>query len=302
MRNTPLGIICHGGAGVVRDKKAAGEGLAAALELGYKLLRQSVDALDAAIEAVRVMEDDPTFNCGTGSRLTLDGKVEMDAAVMTQDQRFGGVCCISGVKNPVLVARKVMTDTDHLLMCGDGATRFARKLGFEEYDPVTDDARARLAEVKEKGTSTSFPNLDKMMKLGTAGAVAMDKHGRLAVATSSGGIVGRLAGRIGDSAIPGAGTYAGPSGAVSCTGHGESIVKLMLARDIAERMKTLPANVAVTLAMSEPKRRKMMVGAVGFDARGSVCFGHTTPDMSYGYMVADKLFLFAEDTKSKRGQ
>ena len=116
MRNSTLGIICHGGAGVVEDKAAAAEGLAVAIEAGYKLLRQSADALDAAAEAVRILEDDPAFNCGTGSMLTSAGRAEMDAAVMTQAGGFGGVVCVDGVRNPVLVARHVMDgEAGHLL-------------------------------------------------------------------------------------------------------------------------------------------------------------------------------------------
>jgi beta-aspartyl-peptidase (threonine type) len=294
MRTSPLGIVCHGGAGTLADKEAHSDGLAVALEEGYRLLRQSGSALDAVVRAVAVMEDNPVFNCGTGSNLALDGSAETDAAVMTQEGRFGGVCCIAGVKNPVLVAEKVLTDTDHALLSGAGATAFARQMGFEEFDVRTERSRKRLESLKAEGKSDYFPRLGKEIKMGTAGAVAIDKHGRLAVATSSGGITGRLPGRVSDTAIPGAGTYAAPSGAVSCTGHGEAIIQLMLAHDAVEKMKTMPASVAATLAVSEAKRRKFMVGLVGIDARGGVCFGHSTPDMSYGYMVADRLFMFAE--------
>lgn len=294
-----FGIICHGGAGVVRDPKAAAEGLAQALEAGNVMLRQSATALDAVVEAVRLMEDNPVFNCGTGSALTYDGRVEMDASVMTQTGEFGGVLAVSRVRNPVLVARKVMTETDHLLLAGEGAAAFARKCGFEDYDPATDRARERLAKLLADGESPFF-SLDKVRKYGTVGAVAIDRHSRLAVATSTGGIVGRMAGRVGDSGVPGAGTWAAPTGAVSCTGHGEAILRLMLARDIVDRMKTLPASTAMTLAMAEARRRKLAVGAVGFDARAGFAFGHTTPDMSYGYMVADRLFLFTDGKDRKK--
>ncbi len=282
-----LGIVCHGGAGLIDDRQAYAQGLAEAIRAGYRLLRQSADALDAVVEAVRLMEENPLFNCGVGSSLTIDGRAEMDAAVMTQDGRFGGVCCITGVKNPVLVAQKVLTETDHLLLCGEGATAFARRLGFEPADVVTERARARLERLKAGEGPDHFPK-------GTVGAVAIDRHGRLAVATSSGGITGRLWGRVGDTAVPGAGTYAAPWGAVSCTGHGEEIMRLHLAKDAVDRMKRLPASVAATLVLSEAKRRKARCGLVGFDARGGVCFGHTTPDMAYGYMVADRLFMFTE--------
>jgi beta-aspartyl-peptidase (threonine type) len=299
MTGSTFGIICHGGAGVVSDPKAAAGGLAEALEASYLLLRQSADALDAVVEAVRVMEDNPLFNCGTGSSLTAGGRAEMDAAVMTQTGGFGGVLAVTGIRNPVLVARKVMAETDHLLMAGEGAVAFARKCGFKEYNPVTERSRERLKELQEKGESPYF-DMEKAKKFGTVGAVAIDRHGRLAVATSSGGITGRMTGRVGDSAIPGAGTWAGPSGAVSCTGHGEAILRLTLARDLVERMKTMPASVAMTLVMGEARRRKFQVGAVGLDARAGVAFGHTTPDMSYGYMIADRLFMFTDGKDRKK--
>jgi isoaspartyl peptidase/L-asparaginase-like protein (Ntn-hydrolase superfamily) len=255
------------------------------------------------------MEDNPLFNCGTGSNLTIDGAAEMDASVMTQDGRFGAVGGLERVKNPILVAHKVMVDTDHLLLTGEGAVTFARKAGFEEFDVVTERSRARLDKVLKEG-STHFPKLTESLKvgvppaaetghLGTVGAVAVDKRGNLAVATSSGGITGRLRGRIGDSAILGAGTYAAPGGAVTCTGHGEEIMRRLLAKDIVDRMTTMPASVAMTLVMSEARRRRIRVGAVGFDARGGVCYGHTTPDMSWGYKIAERLFMFTEDKGPK---
>lgn len=327
--NGPLAIICQGGAGVIENRETYAEGLAVAIEAGYRLLRQSASALEAVVEAVRIMEDDPVFNCGTGSNLNLDGVAEMDAGVMTQDGRFGGVCCITDVRNPILVARKVMTDTDHVLLCGPGAAAFARLKGLPEYDVVTDRSRQRLLKLKQEGTSGYLPKLASRLQAGgrqpenpgtvpaaqargadegqsrvssgTVGAVAFDKHGVLAAATSSGGITGRLAGRVGDSALPGAGTYAGPSGAVSCTGHGEAIINLMLGRDVVDRMRTVPASTAVILAMAEAKRKKAACGLVGIDARGQVGFGHTTPDMAYGYMVADRLFLFTEGKSKQRG-
>lgn len=299
MVGNTFGIICHGGAGVLRDPEAAAAGLGEALRASYALLRQSGAAVDAVVEAVRVMEDNPLFNCGTGSAPTYDGRTEMDAAVMTQTGEFGGVLAISRVRNPVLVARKVMTETDHHLLAGEGAVGFARKCGFEDHDPMTEGARERLARLLAAGESPFF-SLEKVRKYGTVGAVAIDRRGRLAVATSTGGITGRLAGRVGDSGIPGAGTWAAPSGAVSCTGHGEAILRLMLARDIADRMKTMPASVAMTLALAEARRRKFEVGAVGMDARAGFAFGHTTPDMSYGYMIAERLFLFTDGKDRKK--
>lgn len=318
MINTPLGIICHGGAGTIDDKAAYAAGLTEALEEGYRLLRQSANAMEAVVAAVRIMEDNPLFNAGTGSDLTIDGLVEMDASLMMQDGRFGGVAGIWGVKNPILVAQKVMTDTDHLLLSGFGAGEFARSMGFEEYNVVTERALARLRRVADHGSryfhkqnQQRFPagmppvaeadaSVPPESQTGTVGAVARDKHGSIAAATSSGGIVGRMRGRVGDAAIPGAGTYAGLSGAVSCTGHGEEIMRRSLARDIVERMTTMPASTALTLTTAEARRRKLAFGAIGMDAKGGFCYGHTTPDMAYGYKINERVFLFTEEKQRPR--
>lgn len=305
-----LGIIVHGGAGVIEDKAAAAKGLVPAIEEGYRLLKQSASAMEAVMTAVRILEDSGTFNAGTGADLTIDGIKEMDAALMTQDGRFGAVCGITGIRNPILVAHRVMVDTDHLVLCGSGAVSFARQAGFGEFQEVTERARQRLQRVKEQGSSY-FAKLNQRLfpegvpvsevpgglpsSADTVGAVAVDKHGNLAAATSSGGIAGRMTGRVGDTAVLGAGAYAAPSGAVTCTGHGEEIMRRLLAKDVVDRMTTMPASVAVTLVISEARRRKMSCGIVGFDARGSICYGHTTPDMAYGYKVAERLFLFTEE-------
>ncbi len=301
MKNHTVGIICHGGAGIITDKPAYADGLKAAIEEGYRLLIQGAGAMDAVLKAMVILEDNPVFNAGTGSSLTIDGSVEMDAGLMCQDGRFGGVLCIRGVKNPILVAARVMTETDHLILAGEGATAFARKMGFENYEPVTEKSWVRLEEIKKTG-SPFFPKLSRQInaaeeKLGTVGAVAIDRNGNIVAATSSGGIVGRMTGRVGDSGIPGAGVFASPYGGISCTGHGEEILRMLLAKDIVDRMKTLPASTAITLAMAEAKQKKILCGAIGFDARGGIGYGYTTPDMAYGYKIADRLFLFTDGKK-----
>ncbi len=315
MMNAPLGIICHGGAGTIDDKAAYAAGLTEAIDEGYRLLRQSANAMEAVVAAVRIMEDNPLFNAGTGSDLTIEGLIEMDASIMTQDGRFGGVAGIWGVKNPILVAEKVMTDTDHLLLSGFGATEFARRMGFEEYNVITERALTRLQRVTDHGSKyfhkqnqQRFPSglppasadTTSETHTGTVGAVARDKHGSIAAATSSGGIVGRMRGRVGDAAILGAGTFAGLSGAVSCTGHGEEIMRRSLARDIVGRMETVPASTAMVLVVAEARQRKVAFGAIGFDARGGICYGHTTPDMAYGYKVNERVFLFTEEKQKPR--
>ncbi len=302
-------VICHGGAGFLLEPEEYAAALKEVLDGAYRLLRQSGSALEVVIEALRAMEDCPFFNAGTGSHPTLDGRIEMDAAVMTQDGRFGGVCCISGVKNPILVAQKVMMETDHLLLCGEGATEFARSMGFTEYDPITDRALAALSKFKREG-SKYYSKLNRRLGLenkenpvaslegGTVGAVAIDKYGKLAVATSTGGVVGRLRGRIGDTALLGAGIYAGPTGAACCSGHGELIMRLMLAKSVVDRTATLPGTAALSLTMSEARRHKLQCGVIGLDARGSIFYGHTTAAFAYGYKVADRLFIFDDRSSS----
>lgn len=301
MDSRTVAIICHGGAGTITDKEEYARGLSVAIEEGYRLLLQGAPALDAVLRAMVILEDDPVFNAGTGSSLTIDEIVEMDAGIMTQHGRFGGVLCIRSVRNPVLVAEKVMTETDHLILAGEGAVQFARSMGFPEYDPVTERARRRLEELRRQG-SKFFHRINQRLgvnegKTGTVGAVAIDRNGNIVAATSSGGIVGRMTGRVGDSGIPGAGVFASPAGGVSCTGHGEEILRMLLARDIGERMRTLPAQTAVTLALAEAKRKKVLCGAIAIDARGGIGYGHTAPDMAYGYKVADRLFLFTDSRK-----
>lgn len=314
---TPMGLICHGGAGTIEDKQVAADGLRAAIEEGYRLLRASANALETVVAAVTVMEDSGLFNCGAGADLTCDGRVEMDAALMTQDGRFGGACGVSATRNPLRLALAVMEQTDHLLLCGEGADRFARELGLAPHAGPAERARGRLERALANG-SKYFPKLNRRLGigalapqapvqidasddsgLGTAGAVAIDKHGNLAAATSSGGVAGRLGGRVGDTAIIGAGTFAAPAGAASFTGHGEEIMRRMMAKDLVDRMATLPGSVAMTLVIAEARRKKVSCGAVGMDARGGFCYGHTTPEMAWGYKVADRLFLFTEEKKKR---
>jgi|UniRef100_A0A7V3PTK9 beta-aspartyl-peptidase (threonine type) len=301
MENKTVTIICHGGAGTITEKEDYARGLAQAIEEGYRLLRQGAGAMEAVLKAVVILEDNPVFNAGTGSSLTIDEIAEMDAGIMTQNGRFGGVTCIRNVKNPILVAEKVMTETDHLILSGEGAIAFARKIGFPEYNPVTERAQRRLNEVRASG-SRFFPKINQRLgipesKSGTVGAVAIDRNGNIVAATSSGGIVGRLTGRVGDSGVPGAGVYASPYGGVSCTGHGEEILRMLLGKEIVDRMKTLPAQTAITLALAEAKRKKVLCGAIAIDARGTLGYGYTSPDMAYGYKAADRLFLFTDAKK-----
>jgi isoaspartyl peptidase/L-asparaginase-like protein (Ntn-hydrolase superfamily) len=251
-------ILTHGGAA---SPQHFSDGCAAAAAAALAVLEKGGDALAAALAATAMLEDDPRFNAGTGANLRLDGQtIEMDAAVMTSDGRFGGVGAIERVKNPILVAARVM-DTPHLLLVGPGATAFARRAGFPDHDPLTEGARSKharaLAELRGEGDGSlaaiaapwhrvaldavwNFPGEPPPVAAtarstegcDTVGAVVRDRHGRFAATASTGGTTYMLRGRIGDSPIMGAGVYAGPAGAVATTGVGEEIVRRFLAKTV----------------------------------------------------------------------
>jgi beta-aspartyl-peptidase (threonine type) len=246
-------ILTHGGAGA---PASMADGPQRAAELGEGLLAYGGTALDAVLGATVDLEDDPRFNAGTGSNLRMDGlTIEMDAAVMTSDLRSGAVACLQKVKNPVLVAAAVRERTPHILLAGEGATRFARKLGFPEYDNTTEKARAKLARAREamrqnpdedeeygwwaQRDLAALWNFDHALSESygsTVGAVARAPDGTFAAASSTGGTLLMLLGRVGDSPLIGCGLYAGPAGAVTATGTGEEIVRRLMSKAVYDRL------------------------------------------------------------------
>jgi isoaspartyl peptidase/L-asparaginase-like protein (Ntn-hydrolase superfamily) len=234
-------IIVHGGAGSSKKFKNITE---KAARKGFLILKREDNVLRSVVEAVVVLENDFRFNAGTGSNLRLDNKtIEMDAAVMTSKLECGAVGAIKYVKNPVKVAAKVM-QTPHVLLVGEAATKFARSYGFKYYNPLTKKAQAKLKDVKEKLKSKKLPywaeswknfNYSKFVGVDTVGAVARGSK-EFAVAVSTGGTSFMLPGRVGDSAIVGAGIYAGESGAVCVTGVGEEIIKKVLAKAVYDKL------------------------------------------------------------------
>jgi L-asparaginase / beta-aspartyl-peptidase len=259
----PAAAIAHGGVGTP-PKEA--DGCRAAVDAALRALERGGDPVDAAVAGVVVMEDDPRFNAGTGSRVRIDGAtVQMDASVMSSNGKFGAVAAIENVKNPVKVARAV-TDTPHILLVGEGATRFARTLGMAPWDPVTPEARDKARETQRKLLArdpslptawTSFDwrarwNFDRSLtdagltappqtKKGdagtnsdTVGVAVRSADGRFGVALSTGGTAITLRGRVGDVPILGAGLYASRDGAAAATGTGERIVEAGLARAVVD--------------------------------------------------------------------
>ncbi|HET6279792.1 MAG TPA: isoaspartyl peptidase/L-asparaginase [Polyangia bacterium] len=236
-------IIVHGGAGDRPpdgpEAEAARRGCEEAVAVGLTVLSAGGSALDAVQAAVRQLEDDPQFNAGVGSCLTREGTVEMDAAIMCgEGLRIGAVAAVAGVRNPILLARRVLDAGKHAMLVGGGAVAFAREVGVDLVPPdfhITDKARQQLAvELARRQLAAAAGSPGS----GTVGAVALDGFGHVASATSTGGMTGKRVGRVGDSPIFGAGTYADDeAGAASATGHGERIMQVLLTKTAVDHLR-----------------------------------------------------------------
>lgn len=235
-------VLIHGGAG-------SDVSFSTLLSNYAKLSALQRGALNVSVDAVRMLEDNPDFNAGTGSVKRIDGSIQMDAAVMTEEG-FGSVVSIERVKNPVLVARAVMEKTPHLILSGDGASKFARQQGFEDYDPSTEkssknwEKMIRILSGEDKEAPNRYENYMKYAKIfslvkDTVGAVSR-VDGKFAAAVSTGGATPMMRGRVGDSPLPGCGIYAGKKGAVVATGIGEEIIKKMLCYNVYLRIGSEP--------------------------------------------------------------
>lgn len=267
----------HGGAGswAHEQEVKAIAGVRAAAQVGAKILASGGSALEAAVEAVVVLEDDPIFNAGTGSVLNSVGDVEMDAAVMNGcTLQAGGVACLRRVKNPVRVAHRVMEATPHVLLCGEGALRFARAQDFGDYDPITPERREDFQRKRDQPGNT-------------VGAVTLDRRGNLAAATSTGGVSLKLPGRVGDSPVPGAGNYASPGAASSFTGTGELALRFLATKtacDLIESGRSAQEAAALTLSrMAKSVGRN--AGIIAVDAKGRIGAAHLTAAMPHAFIA-----------------
>jgi beta-aspartyl-peptidase (threonine type) len=278
-------LIVHGGAGAdpTEAPEELRDGTRAAVLAGWARLTAGGSALDAVEAAVRVLEDHPRFNAGRGSVLTCDGTVETDASIMEGGAlRNGAVACVSGVRNPVTLARRILEAEQHSFFVGTGALARARALGVELCDPaelVTERQRRRLA-----AHATAPVAADG----GTVGAVAIDGAGAVAAATSTGGTLGKQPGRVGDSPLIGAGTYAESTlGGVSCTGDGEAIIRVVLARralDIARAVDDPrhACQIAVDVLVEEGRGEG---GLIMIDWKGRLGWATSTRLMPVAYMT-----------------
>ncbi|XP_067277204.1 isoaspartyl peptidase/L-asparaginase isoform X1 [Pseudorasbora parva] len=288
-------IVVHGGAWAIPDAlaEASVAGVKNAVRAGDTVLKNGGSAIDAVEKAVRLLEDNPAFDAGHGAVLNIDGEVELDSIIMDgQTLAAGAVASVRNIANPVSLARAVMEKTDHVMLTDRGANMFAERIGTAvAHDLVTEPERKEWEHSKsyragvEKFFNTQWGH-------DTVGAVALDSFGNVACATSTGGIRNKMVGRVGDSPIIGSGGYAdNRSGAVSCTGHGESILKVTLARLILfhmEQGKSATAAAAASLQyMSE--RVKGCGGAIVLSSMGDWAASFTTPRMAWASIKEDQL-------------
>ncbi|MBL7899128.1 MAG: isoaspartyl peptidase/L-asparaginase [Crocinitomicaceae bacterium] len=297
-------IAIHGGAGTILKSLMTPEreaqykaGLKEALEAGQKILKANGSALDAVEVAVRCLENNPLFNAGKGAVFTNDGKNELDASIMRGDTlEAGAVAGVKNVKNPISLARAVMEKSEHVLMCGAGAEKFARSINTEFADDAYFFVQARFDQLQEaKKTDGVFldhtgesASEENKKKFGTVGAVALDVHGTIAAATSTGGMTNKKFGRAGDSPIIGAGTYANnKTCAISCTGHGEFFIRSVVAYDISCLMEY--KGLSLKEACDEVVMNKLVKiggegGLVAIDAKGNIELPFNSEGMYRGWV------------------
>jgi beta-aspartyl-peptidase (threonine type) len=312
----PIAIAVHGGAGVIERETMSPESEAAyraaleqSLRAGHAVLSGGGSSLDAVVAAVKVLEDSPLFNAGKGSVFTLEGKNELDAAIMEgRTLRAGAVASVTRIKNPVELARAVMERTPHVLLAGPGAEEFARSAGFQFVDPsyfhtperwdqlqrlkaalAADPKLTLSSDAPGLGDLPALPNVDS--KFGTVGAVAVDQRGDVAAATSTGGMTGKRWGRIGDAPLIGAGTWADNSAvAVSATGHGEFFIRNAVAHDVAALVAY--RGMPVRAAAEEVVLRKLVQrggegGVIAIDRKGNIAMPFNSKGMYRGAIGVD---------------
>lgn len=283
-------LVIHGGAGAMRPVhgdedhvERARQGLRNALEAGSAILSNGGSAVDAVEAAVRVLEDDPCFNAGRGSTLNAQGIVELDAAIMDgEDRRAGAVAGVRTTRAPISLARTLMERGPHVFLSYEGADRLAIEAGLEQVDNgwfVTGERRRQLDELLEKG------GFDADVKYGTVGAVAVDANGHVAAATSTGGLTAKQWGRIGDSPLIGAGTYADDrSAAVSATGSGEYFIRAVAGHQLGERVRLAGESLQDALdgTLADIKQLGGLGGLIAVSPSGECAWGFTTRAMYRG--------------------
>jgi L-asparaginase / beta-aspartyl-peptidase len=289
-------LVIHGGAGgpvkgTMQPQKEQEylDALERVLQTGADILEKGGTSLDAVESCIRMLEDSPLFNAGKGAVLTEEGKAELDASIMDgATLKAGAVAGVTTIKNPISAARAVMDKTKHVMLIGQGAEKFAHEAGLEMVDPsyfITEERKEQLLKMKREQEKSRE---DKDGSHGTVGAVALDTHGNLAAGTSTGGMTGKMKGRIGDSPIIGAGTYANnKTCAVSGTGQGEYFIRNVVAYDISALMeyKGMPLEKAANYVIREKiAAQKAVGGLIALDKNGNIAMPFNTNAMFRGFI------------------
>lgn len=303
IKKTEFALVIHGGAGAMKrgqytpaQELQYKEKLSEALKIGYDILRTGGSSLDAVEKVINLLEDSPLFNAGKGAVFTSNGVNELDASIMDgATMNAGAVAGVHHIKNPISLARKVMTNSPHVLLAGDGAEQFAKEQGIKLvdenyfYTKQRWESLQKVQEKEKKQTSLFSENTDH--KFGTVGCVALDKNGNLAAGTSTGGMTNKKFGRIGDSPIIGAGTYADNNTcAVSGTGHGEYFIRYSVAYDITALMKYKKKTVkqaADEVILNKLVKRGGSGGVIAIDKYGNIAMPFNTKGMFRGF-ITDK--------------
>ncbi len=299
-------IVVHGGAGSVAQERSQPvlEGIKKAASAGFKILKNGGDAVESVMEAVMVMEDDGAFNAGYGSSLNIEKHVEMDASIMDgRTLQAGAVALLKDIKNPVRLARIVMDKTDHVFVAGEGAEKLAKLFNLERRNPIS-QLRLNYYEQQKKALlegkfelpklASLIKNCPEFLESDTVGAVALDKNGNIAAATSTGGFPLKLPGRIGDSPLIGCGNYAdNQTGACSATGIGEIAIRLVLAKTVCDYIETgRTAQEAAECAIRLVNKRMPVdynsMGLIALDVYGRIGAAHNSPNLCWAYITPEK--------------
>lgn len=307
-----FGLVIHGGAGNItrenvnaEQEAAYREKLTEALETGYSILEKGGSSMQAVSTTIQILEESPLFNAGRGAVLNSEGKPELDASIMDGKTGLAGaVAGVSTIKSPILAARAVMLFSPHVMLAGAGAEQFAREQGLEMVEPNYFIEEKRLEQLKriQEREKEQGSDENRAEKFGTVGVVALDKQGNLAAGTSTGGMTNKRYGRIGDSPIIGAGTYAdNATCAVSATGHGEFFIRNVVAYDVAAIMNY--TNKSLQQAAEEVVMEKLLKkggegGIIAIDSKGNIAMPFNAEGMFRGFMLEKgkpQVFLFKED-------
>lgn len=309
--NKNFALAIHGGAGTILKKNMTPElekqytdKLNEAMKAGYDTLGKGGTSIDAVIVSVKILEDSPLFNAGKGSVFTADGKNEMDAAIMDgKNLLAGSVAGVRTIKNPITAARCVMEKSEHVMMVGAGAEKFAKQCNCEfadtsyffeqkRWDQLQKIKKTEQQQLDHSDTTGAMDHADfKDKKFGTVGLVALDQYGNLAAGTSTGGMTNKKYGRVGDAPIIGAGTYANnKTCAVSCTGHGEFFIRSVVAYDVSALMEY--KGLSLKDAANEVVMKKLVTlggdgGLIAIDAKGNITMPFNSAGMYRGYMKSD---------------